>query len=104
MLKTSHPPEFNENRTIDEATSLFNTELLKALDVTAPVKSIKFTNKPKHPCFNKFIREQECSKNLEKKTEKVQTATPMTSIHEGEECLQQTTDLPQKANYLKEDQ
>ena len=51
-------PEFNENTTIDEATSQFNTELLKAIDATAPNKSIKFTNRPKHPWFNKFIREE----------------------------------------------
>ena len=51
-------PEFSENTTIDEATSQFNTELLKALDATAPIKSIKFTNRSKHPWFNKFIREQ----------------------------------------------
>ena len=52
------PPEFNEDTTIDEAASQFNTELLKALDATAPIKSIKFTNRPKHPWFNKFSREQ----------------------------------------------
>ena len=51
-------PDFNENTTIDEAVSQLNTELLKALDATAPIKSIKFTNRPKHPWFNKFIREQ----------------------------------------------
>ena len=52
------PPEFNEDTTIDEATSQFNAELVKALDATAPIKSIKFTNRLKHPWFNKFIREQ----------------------------------------------
>ena len=36
--------------------------------------------------------------------EKVQTATPMASIHEGEECLQQDIDLPEKANDLKDNQ
>ena len=41
------PPEFNENTIIGEATSEFNTELLKALDTTAPIKSIKCTNRPK---------------------------------------------------------
>ena len=52
------PPDFNENTTTEEAASQLNTELLKAVDVTAPIKSIKFTNRPKHPWFNKFIREQ----------------------------------------------
>ena len=51
-------PEFNEDTTIDEATSQFNMELIKALDTIAPIKSIKFTNRPKHLWFNKFIREQ----------------------------------------------
>ena len=52
------PSELNEDTTIDEATNQFNTELLKALDAIVPIKSIKFTNRPKHPWFNKFIREQ----------------------------------------------
>ena len=57
------PPDFNENTTIDEAASQLNIELHKALDATAPIKSIKFTNRPKHPWFNKFIqRTEECSK------------------------------------------
>ena len=45
------PPDFNEDTTIEEATSQFSTELLKALDATTPIKSIKFTNRPKHPWF-----------------------------------------------------
>ena len=61
-------PDFNEDTTIDEATSQFNTELPKALDATTPIKSIKFTNRPKHPWFNKFIREQKrVVKNYERK-------------------------------------
>ena len=52
------PPDFSEDTTIDEATSQFNTELLKALDTTTPIKSIKLTNRPKHLWFNKFIRGQ----------------------------------------------
>ena len=49
---------FKESATIDEAASQLNTELHKALDATAPIKSIKFNNRPKHPWFNKYIREQ----------------------------------------------
>ena len=64
-------PDFNEDTTIDEATCQFNTELLKVLDATAPIKSIKFTNRPKHPWFNKFIREQKSVvKNHERKWRK----------------------------------
>ena len=33
-------------------------ESLKVLNAIAPIKSIKFTNRPKHSWFNKFIREQ----------------------------------------------
>ena len=52
------PTEFNEDITIDEASSQFNMELLKAFYSIAPIKGIKFTNRPKHSWFNKFIREQ----------------------------------------------
>ena len=62
------PPDFNKNTTIDEAASKLNTELHKALDATAPIKSIKFTNRPKHSWFNKFIREQ---KSVVKNHEKI---------------------------------
>ena len=34
------PPDFSENTTIDEAASQLNTELHKALDTTASIKSI----------------------------------------------------------------
>ena len=41
------PPEFNEDTTIDEATSQCNTELLKARNAISPIKCLKFTNRPK---------------------------------------------------------
>ena len=50
-------PEFSEDTTIDEASSQFNTELLKALNATAPIKNITLNNRPKHSWFKKFIRE-----------------------------------------------
>ena len=49
-------PEFIEDTTIHEASSQCN--MLKALNAVAPIKSIKFTNRPKHSRFNKFIGEQ----------------------------------------------
>ena len=64
------PPEFNEDTTIDEATSQFNMELLKAFDATAPIKRIKFMNTLKHPWFNKFFREQESIKNHKRRWKK----------------------------------
>ena len=64
-------PEIKESATIDEATSQLNTELHKSLDAMAPIKSIKFTNRPKHPWFNKYIREQKSVvKNHERKWRK----------------------------------
>ena len=68
LAKNFTPPEFNENTTIGEAISHFNKELLKALNATAPIKSIKFTNRPKCPWFNNLIREQKSVvKNHEKR-------------------------------------
>ena len=65
------PPEIKERATIDEAASQLNTELCKALDATTPIKSIKLTNRPKHPRFNKYIREQKSVvKNQERKWKK----------------------------------
>ena len=65
------PPDIDENTTINEAARQLNTELCKALDATAPVKTIKFTNRPKQPWFNKFIREQKnIVKNHERKWRK----------------------------------
>ena len=65
------PPEIKENATIDEAASQLDIELHKALDATAPIKSIKFTNRAKHPWFNKYIREQKSVvKNHERKWRK----------------------------------
>ena len=65
------PPDLNENTTIDEVASQLKTELCKALDATAPIRSIKFTNRPKHPWFNKCIREQKSVvKNHERKWRK----------------------------------
>ena len=58
LARNFTPPEIKENATIGEAASQLNTELCKALDAMAPIKSIKFTNRPKHPWFNKYIREQ----------------------------------------------
>ena len=65
------PPQIKENVTTDEATSQLDTELCKALDATAPIKSIKFTIRPKHPWFNKYIRKQKSMvKNHERKWRK----------------------------------
>ena len=51
-------PNYSPNTTLDEAYHLFKEKLLKALNQTAPMKTIKCTNRPKHPWHNKFIKEQ----------------------------------------------
>ena len=76
LAKNFKPPEFSEGTTIDEAISRFNMELLKALNAIARIKSIKFTNRPKHPWFNKFIRKQRrVVKNHEKRWESTNNNT-----------------------------
>ena len=57
LAQSFTPLGFDENTIINEAASQLNTDLYKALDATAPVKTIKFTNRPKQPWFYKFIRE-----------------------------------------------
>ena len=58
LVQNFTPPEFNKDTTIDKASSQFNVKFLKSLNAIAPSKDIKFTNRPKHSWFNKFIREQ----------------------------------------------
>ena len=49
-------PNYSPNTTLDEAYHLFKEELLKALNQTALLKTIKCTDRPKHPWHNKFIK------------------------------------------------
>ena len=62
-------PNYNPNRTLDEACHLFEEEMLKALNQTAPLKSIKCSDRQKHPWYNKFIKEQKRVVKTEKKHE-----------------------------------
>ena len=79
------PSEFNEGTTIDQTSSLFIMELLKALDATTPIKDITFT----------FIRDQRrVLKSHWRSWQKVQTTSPMANIHKGKEHLQQAINLP----------
>ena len=60
-------PNYDENTTLEEAHNLFEEELLKALNRVAPLKTIKCTNRQKHPWHNQFIKEQKrVVKNREK--------------------------------------
>ena len=57
------PPDFIEDTTIDEATSQFNTELLKALDANTPIKSIKIHQQTKTSMIQLiYQRTKECGK------------------------------------------
>ena len=51
-------PNYSENTTLDVAYNLFEEELLKALNRVAPLKTIKCTDRQKHPWHNQFIKEQ----------------------------------------------
>ena len=60
-------PNYSENTTLDEVHNLFEEELLKALNRVAPLKTIKCTNRQKHPWHNQFMKEQKrVVKNREK--------------------------------------
>ena len=63
-------PYFSHNTTLDETYHLFKEELLKVLNQVAPLKTIKCTDRQKHPWHNKFRKEQKrVVKNREKHRE-----------------------------------
>ena len=49
-------PYYSQNTTLDEAYHLFEEELLKALNQVAPLRTIKCTDRQKHPWHNRFIK------------------------------------------------
>ena len=58
MITNFNAPSIDVNDYLDQACHQFNTELHKALDRTAPLKTIKYLDKPRQPWFNKHIRDQ----------------------------------------------
>ena len=60
-------PRYSPNTTLDKACHLFQEELLKALNQTTPLNTIKCTDRPKHPWHNKFITEHKRVVKTEKK-------------------------------------
>ena len=58
FTKTYTTPNYSPNTTLDEACYLFKEELLKALNQMAPLKTIKCSDRQKHPWHNKFSKEQ----------------------------------------------
>ena len=51
-------PNYSPSTTLDEVYHLFKEELLKAINQKAPLKTIKCSERKKHPWHNKFIKEQ----------------------------------------------
>ena len=51
-------PDYSQNTTLEEAYHLFEEELLKALNQVAPLRTIKCTDRQKHPWHNRFIKEK----------------------------------------------
>ena len=58
MISNFNAPSIDVNDSLDQACHQFNTKLLKALDRTAPLKTIKHSDKPRQPWLNKHIRDQ----------------------------------------------
>ena len=52
---------------------------------TAPLMTIKCSDRQKHPWHNKFIKEQ---KRVVKNMEKIQTRSSVAGIHKGKEHIQ----------------
>ena len=52
FAKSNTNPNYGENTILDEVHNLFEEELLKALNRVAPLKTIKCTNRQKHPWHN----------------------------------------------------
>ena len=59
MLTNFNAPSIDVNDSLNQAYHRFNTELLKAFDRTAPLKTIKYLDKPRQAWFNKHIKDQE---------------------------------------------
>ena len=57
MITNFNAPSVDVNDFLDQACHQFSTELLKALDRTAPLKTNTQTN-PRQPWFSKHIRDQ----------------------------------------------
>ena len=58
LLINFNAPTIDNNGSFNQACHKFNTELLIALNRIAPLKTIKYSNKPRQPWFNKYIRDQ----------------------------------------------
>ena len=61
----------------------------RALNQVAPPRTIKCTDRQKHPWHNRSIKEQErVVKNREKNMEKIQARSPVAGIYKRKEHIQ----------------
>ena len=58
LLLNVNAPTIDYNDSLDQVCHQFNIELLNALDRITPLKTIKYSNKPRQPWFKKYIRDQ----------------------------------------------
>ena len=58
LLTTFTAPTLDTNDFLDQACDKFNTELHNALEKTTPLKTIKYSDKPRQAWFKKYTRGQ----------------------------------------------
>ena len=58
LLINFNAPTIDHKNSLDHGCHPLNAELLNALHRITPLKPIKYSNKPRQPWFNKYIRDQ----------------------------------------------
>ena len=56
LLTNFTAPILDHNDFLDQACSKLNKELHNALEKTTPLKTIEYSDKPRQPWFNKYVR------------------------------------------------
>ena len=59
LLTNFTAPILDPNDSLDQACNKLNTELHNTLENTAPLKTIKYSDKPRQLWFNKYVRGQQ---------------------------------------------
>ena len=59
LLTNFTAPILDPNNSLDQACTNLNTELHNALEKTVPLKTIIYSDKPRQPWFNKYVRGQQ---------------------------------------------
>ena len=68
LLTNFNAPKVDNNSSLDQACHQYNTELLNALDMIAPLKTIKYSSKPRQPWFNKYMIDKRKIVRLQQRT------------------------------------